>query len=134
MTVARSVAKLTLACTPAQLDALRAANAVQRECGLVEARLLESAEIAGVNPAVRGGFAGAAFCPTDGVADPQAVTRELVRRAAELGVEVRERTAAASLVARADAVVVACGAWSTTLARTPSPAGCSMRNTATRRT
>src|SRR5207248_11469876 len=61
---------LWLARTPAQLDALRAANAVQRECGLVEARLLESAEIAAVNPAVRGGFAGAAFCPTDGFLRP----------------------------------------------------------------
>ena len=40
---------------------------------------------------------GAAFGPRDGVADPPAVTRELVRRAAELGVDVRARTGAAEL-------------------------------------
>ena len=35
---------------------------------------------------------GAVFCAADGVADPLATTRELVRRAAELGVEVAEQT------------------------------------------
>ena len=55
---------------------------------------------------VVGGFA----CWEDGVADPPAVARELVRRAAERGVEVRERTDVADL--EADAVVVACGPWS----------------------
>ena len=38
--------------------------------------------------------------PKDGVADPPAVTRELVRRAAELGVEVRAQTGAAELAPR----------------------------------
>jgi sarcosine oxidase, subunit beta len=53
---------------------------------------------------------GAFACWEDGVADPPAVARELVRRAAERGVEVRERTDVADL--EADAVVVACGPWS----------------------
>ena len=53
---------------------------------------------------------GAAFCARDGVADPAAVTRELVRRASERGVEVRERTPAEQL--EADVRVVACGAYS----------------------
>ena len=35
---------------------------------------------------------GGVFCAEDGVADPPGVTRELVRRAAERGVEVREHT------------------------------------------
>ena len=35
---------------------------------------------------------GAVACWTDGVAEPEAITRELVRRAAERGVEVREQT------------------------------------------
>ena len=51
----------------------------------------------------------AAICREDGVADPTAITRELVRRAAALGVEVRERTDALEL--DADILVVACG-WS----------------------
>ena len=58
---------------------------------------------------------GAAFGAKDGVADPPAVTRELVRRAAGLGVEVRERTGAVELAPRADAVVIACGPWSAAL-------------------
>ena len=60
---------------------------------------------------------GAAFCERDGVADPPAVTRELVRRAVELGVELRERTPAAKLTPRANAVVIACGPWSAELGR-----------------
>jgi sarcosine oxidase subunit beta len=58
---------------------------------------------------------GAAFCAKDGVADPVAVTRELVSRAVGLGVEVRERTRAAELARDADAVVIACGPWSAAL-------------------
>ncbi len=58
---------------------------------------------------------GAAFCAQDGVADPPAVARELVRRASELGVEVREHTAAESLLDQADTVVIACGPWSASL-------------------
>jgi sarcosine oxidase subunit beta len=58
---------------------------------------------------------GAAFCPEDGVADPAATARELVRRAVELGVELREGVDAAALATGADAVVIACGAWSAEL-------------------
>jgi len=57
---------------------------------------------------------GAVNCPTDGVADPAAVTRELVRRALKLGVEVREGTDAATI--DADVLVIACGPWSAELA------------------
>ncbi len=53
---------------------------------------------------------GAVFCPTDGVADPPALTREVVRRAAELGVEIRERTDARGL--ERDVLVIAAGAYS----------------------
>jgi sarcosine oxidase subunit beta len=60
---------------------------------------------------------GAVFCAEDGVADPPAVTQELVRRAVELGVEVREHTLAESLLDRADTLVIACGPWSAELGR-----------------
>jgi glycine/D-amino acid oxidase-like deaminating enzyme len=50
---------------------------------------------------------GAVACRTDGVAEPAAVTQELVRRAAAGGVEVRERTDAREI--GADVLVVACG-------------------------
>ena len=59
---------------------------------------------------------GAAMCAEDGLADPPAVTRELVRRARKLGVEVREGTDAAEL--EADVLVIACGPWSAELAAT----------------
>ncbi len=53
---------------------------------------------------------GAVFCATDGVADPPALTREVVRRAAELGVEIREQTDAREL--ERDVLVIAAGAYS----------------------
>ena len=53
---------------------------------------------------------GAVFCATDGVADPPALTREVVRRAAELGVDVQERTDAREL--ERDLLVIAAGAYS----------------------
>jgi len=56
---------------------------------------------------------GAVACWEDGVAEPTAVTVELVRRAAELGVDVREQTDARDVPH--DVLVVACGAASTEL-------------------
>jgi sarcosine oxidase subunit beta len=53
---------------------------------------------------------GAVFCATDGVADPPALTREVVRRAGELGVDVREGVDAREL--ERDVLVIAAGAHS----------------------
>ncbi len=53
---------------------------------------------------------GAVACWEDGVAEPTQVTHELVRRAAEGGVDVRERTDARELPR--DVLVIACGAGS----------------------
>jgi sarcosine oxidase subunit beta len=53
---------------------------------------------------------GAVFCATDGVADPPALTREVVGRAAALGAEVREQTDAREL--ERDVLVIAAGAHS----------------------
>jgi sarcosine oxidase subunit beta len=57
---------------------------------------------------------GATICREDGIADPAGVTRELVRRATERGVELRERTDALDL--DAGVLVVACGALSAEVA------------------
>ena len=62
-----------------------------------------------------GDVLGAVFCAEDGVADPPAVTQELVRRARELGVEIREHTLAERLLDDADTLVIACGPWSAEL-------------------
>jgi sarcosine oxidase, subunit beta len=56
---------------------------------------------------------GAVFCAEDGTADPAAITRELVRRAAEGGVEVVEQTDALEL--DCDTLVLATGAASAAL-------------------
>jgi sarcosine oxidase subunit beta len=53
---------------------------------------------------------GAVACWEDGVGDPAGVTRELVRRAAERGVAVREGTDCRDL--DRDVLVLACGPWS----------------------
>lgn len=58
--------------------------------------------------------AGAVACWSDGVADPPAVTRELVRRAAELGVRVEEGVDARDF--DRDVLVVCCGPHSAELA------------------
>jgi sarcosine oxidase, subunit beta len=59
---------------------------------------------------------GATCCWSDGVADPPAVAREVLRRATELGVEVREHVAAEEL--DRDVLVIACGPWSPAIAKT----------------
>jgi sarcosine oxidase subunit beta len=53
---------------------------------------------------------GAVTCREDGVADPAGVCREVVRRGAELGVDVREGVDAVGL--ERDVLVIACGPWS----------------------
>lgn len=58
---------------------------------------------------------GAVVCWEDGVAEPPAVARELVRRAAERGVEVREGEDAAEL--NAEVFVITAGPWSAELGR-----------------
>ena len=106
------VGYLFLATTEAGLEALEARRAVQAELGVpvesVDPSFVEGLETADV--------LGAVFCAEDGVADPAAVARELVRRAAELGVEVRDETSAESLLDDADTLVIACGPWSAALA------------------
>ena len=104
------VGYLFLATTDAGLDALRERRELQASLGVPVER---------VDPAwVRGlrvdDVRGAVVCREDGVADPSAVARELVRHAAAAGVEVRERTDALAL--GADVLVVACGPWSAEVA------------------
>ena len=97
-----------LATTPDGLAALERRAAMQRELGVP----VEPVDVPDQVRAddVRGAFA----CATDGVADPPAVTRELVRRARELGVDVREGVDAREL--DRDVLVVAAGPWSAELA------------------
>jgi len=106
------VGYLFLATTPDGLEALEARRELQASLGVpVEA----------VDPAFVEGLRvddvlGATICRQDGIADPVGVTRKLVRRAAALGVDVRERTDALGVAG--DVLVLACGAGSTAAAAT----------------
>ena len=92
-----------LATTEAGLVALEERRAVQTSLG-VPAERVDAARIGGLRV---DDVLGAVACWTDGCADPAAVTRELVRRSLELGVELREHEDALTLPG--DVLVVACG-------------------------
>ena len=106
-----AVGYLFLATTEEGAAELRRRIAVQRSHG-VPVEETDPGRVAGL--AVHDVHA-AAVCLEDGVADPVAVTRELIRRAAALGVEVREHTDALTLPY--ETLVLACGAASADVAR-----------------
>jgi sarcosine oxidase subunit beta len=103
------VGYLFLATTEVGLDELEQRAELQRSLGVP---VVVAEAPAGVRS---DDVLGAVVCWEDGVADPPAVTRELVRRAAERGVEVREREDAAEL--DAEVFVIAAGPWSAELGR-----------------
>jgi glycine/D-amino acid oxidase-like deaminating enzyme len=90
-------------------ERLRARAEMQRGLG-VPVEEVDPGRVRGLNT---DDVAGAVACWEDGVAEPAAVTAELVRRAVALGVELREHTDARELPQ--DILVVACGAASTEL-------------------
>jgi sarcosine oxidase subunit beta len=105
------VGYLFLATTRPGLAGLEERMELQRSLGVPVDR-------AAVPDGVRGDdVLGAVACWRDGVADPPAVTRELVRRAGDLGVELREGEDARDL--DRDVLVVAAGPWSGELADLP---------------
>lgn len=97
------VGYLFCATTEAGLERLRTRAELQRGLG-VPVEDVDAAEVVGLRA---DDVLGAVICREDGVADPPAVARELVRRAAERGVEVREHTDSRDL--DRDVLVVACG-------------------------
>ena len=108
----RQVGYLFLATTEAGLTELEERRALQNELGVPVERV-DPARVPGL---ATGDVLGATCCWTDGVADPPAVALEVLRRARELGVDVREHTSADEV--DADVLVIACGPWSPELART----------------
>lgn len=125
---------LFLASSRDELEALRAANAIQRECGLTEARIVGVAEAASLNPSVSTeGVVGAAFCPTDGFIDPLEIMRGYASSAARLGVSFHHgveveafemgargrisRVKTSEGVIAVERVVNAAGAWAAEVAR-----------------
>jgi sarcosine oxidase subunit beta len=100
------VGYLFLATTEDGLHRLHERAVLQRALG-VPVEDVNASAIAGLHT---DDVLGAVVCWEDGVAEPELVTRELVRRAAELGVEVREGIDAREVPH--DVLVVACGAAS----------------------
>jgi sarcosine oxidase subunit beta len=94
---------LFLATSEEGLERLRARAELQRGLG-VPVEDVDAAEVGGLRT---DDVLGAVICREDGVADPPATARELVRRAAARGVEVREHTDARDV--DGDVLVVACG-------------------------
>ena len=103
----RQVGYLFLATTEAGLAELEERQAVQSELGVPVERV-DAARVAALVPGLQtADVLGGVHCAEDGTAIPGDVTRELVGRAAALGVDVREQTDALAL--DRDVLVVACG-------------------------
>ncbi len=78
-----------------EIEALRAGLRVQHAAGLTEAREVDAAEIAQLNPAVGAGgggdpgvVAGGAFCPTDGFIRPLRILEGYLGAARRLGTRI----------------------------------------------
>jgi sarcosine oxidase subunit beta len=108
----QQVGYLFLATTDEGLAGLEERRGLQNELGVPVERV-DASVVAGL---ATHDVLGASCCWSDGVADPPAVARELLRRATELGVEVREHVAAEEL--DRDVLVIACGPWSPAVAAT----------------
>jgi sarcosine oxidase, subunit beta len=109
------VGYLFVASTEDGLKALEARTELQKLLG-VPVEPVAPAAIGAIAPGVHtGDLLGGVICRQDGVADPPAVTRELVRRAAELGVRVLEHVPVEDV--DADVRVLACGAYTADVAR-----------------
>jgi len=102
----QQVGYLFVATTEAGFAELEERRELQAELG-VPVEKVDPRFVPGLNAS---DVVGAVFCATDGVADPPALTREVVGRAAELGVDVQERTDAREL--ECDMLVIAAGAYS----------------------
>jgi sarcosine oxidase subunit beta len=103
------VGYLFLATTEKALSELEARAELQRGLG-VPVQSVDASDIGGLNTE---DVLGAVACWEDGVAEPAEITRELVRRATELGVEVHERIDAREV--DRDVLVIAAGAFSPAL-------------------
>jgi sarcosine oxidase, subunit beta len=97
------VGYLFLATSDAGLAELEERRALQTELGVPVERV-DASRVPGLRV---DDVLGAVACWSDGCADPPAITRELVRRSVESGVDVREHTDA--LGVDGDVLVIACG-------------------------
>src|SRR6185369_7146862 len=80
---------LFLARSEAMMEELRTANALQRECGVTEARMMAADEARAISPSfLDPAVIGAAFCPTDGFIRPMQILRGYADDARRRGVQI----------------------------------------------
>ena len=107
---------LFLARNDDELDVLRAAQNVQRACGLAEARMISPDDVGDLNPAVHDeSITGGTFCPTDGFIRPTEILRGYATAAQRLGVEFRFGREVTARDLDADVIVNAGGAWASSI-------------------
>src|SRR5215216_3796488 len=86
----RQYGYLFVAGSEAELRELVAAQTVQYECGLAEAREVDAGEVARLNPALSPeGVAGGVYCPSDGFIRPLEILRGYTEAASRLGARFR---------------------------------------------
>jgi glycine/D-amino acid oxidase-like deaminating enzyme len=96
--------------------------------GVEDAELLDADAVRAAEPALTGELRGASFFPGDLQCDPRRIARALAREAAEAGAEVRTGCEVAAIepgrgvrtragLIEGEAVVLAAGPWSATLAK-----------------
>jgi sarcosine oxidase subunit beta len=126
----RQVGYLFLCRTDAELAAVEDSVRLQNELGC-DSRMISPDQACALNPFLDPGcLLGASFSPRDGYAEPALVVAGYARAAARLGVRLAEHTEVFAVstgadgvhtietyrgTVRADAVVIAAGAWSTAL-------------------
>ncbi len=120
---------LFLASSVVELEALKAAQVVQRQAGLGVSRVVTPEEIAVLNPALNlESVLGGSYCPWDGFIRPLEMRRGFASSAMRHGAEFRYGTQAklevrgnkvvvrtSNTILEADAIINATGAWAGTL-------------------
>jgi sarcosine oxidase, subunit beta len=97
----RQVGYLMLLTQPGEVEEFRGLMKLWTRLGLAEARWLDPAEIGELVPALnREDVLGATYCPTDGIASPDAVTMGYAGAARRLGARLREGTAVTGIEVR----------------------------------
>ncbi|MFT8809085.1 FAD-dependent oxidoreductase [Gluconobacter sp.] len=87
---------LVVAETEADMDRLRSKVAVEQSLD-VDARILEPDELRRIEPNLRDGFLGGAYCSEEGKINPMAATLAVLARARRAGVQVEELTALSAI-------------------------------------
>ena len=99
------VGYLWLASSPAEMEAIRAAQQVQHNEGLTEARVLTTRDALDINPLVQGDdIIGGAFCPSDGYIKPLEILRGYLESAERLGVRFLWDTKCVGMVRSGDRI------------------------------